>query len=121
MPRFRFVPKPQSAAPAKPFASAEEAWFWFARAAKARRDGARFAGGPGSWQRPCDPDDIRRVLTALYRRGAVNTIHVATLARFGAAERPPDIRCEEELVFIAPWDEALDRLATPLKAKGIVE
>ena len=120
MPRFRFVPRPQGAAPVKPFADAEEAWFWFARAAKARRDGARFTGGPGSWQRPCDPDDIRRALVALYRRGTVNAIHVATLVRFGAAERPPDIRCEEEIAFVAPWDEALDRLAPPLKEKGIV-
>jgi hypothetical protein len=120
MPRFRFVPKPQSAAPVKPFASAEEAWFWFVRAAKARRDGVRFEGAAGSWQRPCDPDDIRRALDLLHRQGAVGTIHVATLARFGAAERPPDVRCEEEIAFVAPWDEALDRLATPLKAKGIV-
>lgn len=120
MPRFRFAPRPQSAAPVKRFASAEEAWFWYARCRKARRDGARFEAAASSWQRPCDPDDIRRVLIALYRQGAVNTIHVATLARFGAAERAPDIRCEEEFVFVAPWDEALDRLTTPLKAKGIV-
>jgi hypothetical protein len=120
MPRFRFVPRPQSAAPAKPFASAEEAWFWFARSVAARRDGARFEGGPAAWQRPCDPDDIRRALVSLYRRGAVDDVHLAALARFGAAERAPDIRCEEEAPFVAPWDEALDRLAPPLKAKGIV-
>ena len=120
MPRFRYVPRPQGTAPVKPFASAEGAWFWFARAAKARRDGARFAGGPGSWQRPCDPDDIQRALSVLYRRGAVDATHVATLVRFGAVERPPDVRCEEEIAFVAPWDEAIDRLATPLKAKGIV-
>lgn len=120
MPRFRFVPRPQSAAPVKLFASAEEAWFWYARTTKARRDGARFEGGAGSWQRPCDPDDIQRALVALYRQGTIGTLHVATLVRFGAAERAPDIRCEEEIVFVSPWDEALDRLATPLKAKGIV-
>ena len=120
MPRFRYMARPPSAAPLKPFASAEEAWFWFARCAKARRDGARFDGGPGSWQRPCDPDDIQRILVALYRRGAIDKFHVATLARFGAAERPPDIRRDDECAFVAPWDEALDRLTTPLKTKGIV-
>ena len=120
MPRFSYVAKPQSTAPVTPFASAEEAWFWFARCAKARRDGARFAGGPASWQRPCDPDDIRRTVLALYRRRAIGKIHVATLVRFGTAERPPDMRREDEYAFVAPWDEALDRLAPPLKSKGIV-
>lgn len=120
MPRFRYVPKPQSQAPVHPFASAEEAWFWYARALKARRAGARFEGGPASWQRPCDPDDILRVLATLFRRGAIGPEHVAVLARFGAAERAPDGRRDDERAFVAPWDEALDRLTTPLKAKGIV-
>ena len=120
MPRFRFVPRPQCAAPARPFASAAEAWFWYVRCRKARRDGARFEAAGSSWQRPCDPDDVQRVLNRLYRRGAVAKIHLATLARFGAAERAPDPRCEDELIFVGPWDEALDRLATPLKEKGIV-
>lgn len=120
MPKARYVPKPLSAAPVNPFASAEEAWFWYARAIKARRDGARFDGGPRSWQRPCEPDDIVRALTALYRRGAIGPLHVATLARFGNAERAPDGRCEDEAVFVAPWNEALDRLAAPLKARGII-
>lgn len=120
MPRFRFVPKPQSAAPVVPFASAEEAWFWYARALKTRRDGARFGDGPLSWQRPCDPDDIVRVLAKLFRKGAIRPEHVAVLARFGAAERAPDGRRGDEAAFVAPWDEALDRLGPPLKAKGIV-
>ncbi len=120
MPRFRFVPKPQSEAAIQPFASAEEAWFWTARAFKARRDGARFDGGPRSWQRPCDPDDIVRVLAKLFRRGTLGPEHIAVLARFGAAERAPDGRREDEIAFVASWDEALDRLGPPLKAKGIV-
>ena len=120
MPRFRYVPKPQSHAPVHPFASAEEAWFWFARALKARRAGVRFDRGPASLQRPCDPDDIVRVLATLFRRGTIGPAHVAVLARFGAAERAPDGRRDDERAFVAPWDEALDRLTTPLKAKGIV-
>lgn len=120
MAKPRYVPRPQNAAPVRPFASAEEAWFWFARAIKARRAGARFEDGARPWQRPCDPDDIARALARLRRRGAIGPRHVATLVRFGDAERAPDGRREDEAPFVAPWDEALDRLATPLKARGIV-
>jgi hypothetical protein len=120
MPRFRYVPKPQNQSPFQTFASAEDAWFWSHRARQARRDGVRFEDGPGSWQRPCDPDDIVRELARLYRRGAIGPLHIATLARFAALERAPDGRREDECAFVAPWDEALDRLAVSLKAKGIV-
>lgn len=120
MTRFIFVHRPLSQSPATPFDSAEEAWFWYARCLKARRDGARFKDSAGGFQRPCEPDDIYRAVLALRRTGILSAIHIATLSRFGCLDRPPDARCEDEKEFVRPWVEALGRLTVPLKAKGIV-
>ena len=120
MPRFVYAARPMREILPTPFASAEEAWFWYVRCQKIRRDGARLETGSGGWHRPCDPDDIYRALLALRRAGALADGHWRALARFGALERPPDARVEEERVFVAPWDEALERLAAPLRRKGIV-
>lgn len=120
MPRFLFAHRPLSQSSATPFDNAEQAWFWYARCLKARRDGARFKDSAGGFQRPCEPDDIYRAVLTLRRAGALSAIHIATLSRFGCLDRPPDARCEDENDLVRPWDEALDRLTVPLKAKGIV-
>lgn len=105
--------------PAALFRSAEEAWFWFVRCQVVRRDGARFtaAGGPF---RPCDPDDVYLVTIALRRQGVLDGRHLDTLGRFGLIGRPPDRRCREQEAAARLWEEALDRLTTPLRRKGIV-
>lgn len=120
MPRFLYSARPMDESPVTPFASAEEAWFWYLRCQRIRRDGARLGNGSGGLRRPCEPDDIYRALLALRRAGALTAIHVHALGRFGALDRPPDARVEDEKVFVAPWDEALERLTAPLERKGIV-
>ncbi len=120
MPRFLYSARPLNEAPATPFASAEEAWFWYVRCQKIRRDGARLDAGRNGFQRPCEPDDIYRALLALRRAGALAAIHLHALARFGALDRPPDRRVADEKLFVGPWDEALERLGGRLKGKGIV-
>lgn len=120
MPRPRYVPKTMQQCQDVPFSDAEEAWFWYIRAQKARRDGLRF-DGPRRLSRPCDPDDIYRTLVALRQRGKVHRAHVDVLAHFGFREQPPDPRCREEQRPARLWGEALDRMATVLREKGIVD
>jgi hypothetical protein len=121
VPRPRYVPKTYHELPTVPFIDAAQAWFWFIRCQQARRDGARFEEAAGGIRRPCDPDDLYRAAVALERRKAIGREHLRVLAAYGLAGRPPDARCREEERPARLWAEALDRLTTVLKAKGIVE
>jgi hypothetical protein len=105
--------------PVNAFESAEEAWFWFVRCQQVRREGAHLGGG-GIFSRPCDPDDIYRAIMGLHQRGVVGSAHLTVLARFGLIGRPPDRRCAEEAQAARLWAEALDRLCTVLRDKGII-
>ena len=121
MPRTRFIPRPYYDTPTAPFVDAEEAWFWFMRCQRAREEGARFKETPGSVTRPCDPDDLYRAVVDLVQRRLIGREHLRVLGVFGFLERPPDPRCREEERPARLWDEALDRLATILRPKGIIE
>jgi len=118
--RKRRVPRPMSAAVQQPFRTAEEAWFWYVRAQRARRDGQRF-DGPGDVARPCSADDIYLAAVKLVRGGTLRLWHLRTLLAFGFQDRPPDPRVAAEERDARLWDEALDRLTTVLRRKGIVE
>ncbi len=121
MTQRRFIPRSFSGtSPAQPFATAEEAWFWFARCQIARRQGARFEPLPGASGRPCDPDDIYRAALALRQQGILRREHLDVLGRFGLCGRPPDPRCEEEDSAARIWEQAIDRLTTVLRRKGII-
>lgn len=119
MANVRFQPRPDDSSTTTAFTSAEEAWFWFVRCQEVRRDGARF-GDSGNLQRPCDPDDIYLAAVTLHRRGLLNMPHLTVLGRFGLRGYPPDARCRDEQRAARLWDEALDRLSTILREKGIV-
>ncbi len=121
MPRPRYIPRSFYDTPTEPFNDAEQAWFWFIRCQKAREEGARFEALPGSSARPCDPDDLYRAVTDLSRRRRINDEHLRILESFGLSERPPDPRCRDEERPARLWNEALDRLATVLRLKGIIE
>lgn len=120
MPKARRVNKPMPVKEVIPFLDAEEAWFWFIRSERARREGARLTETEASHTRPCEPDDIYRVVMGLFQRRMIGNEHLKILARFGWRECPPDSRVREEERPLALWDDALDRLTTELKAKGIV-
>lgn len=109
-----------AAVPGEPFASAEEAWFWFMQCLRARHDGARFVAGAGLVPRPCDPDDIWRALDRLHRRRRLQRSHLLVLRHFGERLMVPDPDRRTEADAARLWDEALDRLGTVLRAKGIV-
>jgi len=103
------------------FGSAEEAWFWYVRCQKARADGARFMKSANQIIRPCDPDDVYRVVIGLARRRSLTRGHLKVLNTYGNFERPPDPRCREEALPFRLWDEALGRMELILRAKEIIE
>lgn len=116
----RHVPRPLAERPTAPFESAESAWFWYQRARLNRAEGARLAADPLAAARPCDPDDIVRAVTRLVRANTLQRHHLRVLDRHGRRLTPPDSRLPEEAADAAHWAEALDRLTTPLRQKGIV-
>ncbi len=116
----RYVPKPSYEVPTTPFSTSEEAWFWFVRCQRIRRDGARLGESSHGIRRPCEPDDLYRAVMTLVRRNVIDSRHLVVLGSFGLEERPPDARCPAEIRAHRLWDEALDRLTTVLRGKGIV-
>lgn len=121
MARQRFAPRTPTECEEVAFVDAEAAWFWFMRCQKARWDGARFESGMALQARPCEPDDIYRAARQLMRERKIGSHHFSVLCRFGVLDRPPDPRCREEAWPCRLWDEALDKLTTVLRHKGIVE
>jgi len=119
--KLRFVPRPAYEVSTTPFASAEEAWFWFIRCQRVRREGVQFSDGSSETMRPCDPDDVYRAIMTLLRNRKIGGEHLQVLGVFGLEERPPDPRRRDEERPARLWDEALDRLATVLRRKGIIE
>ncbi len=120
MSRMRRVPNPLPVKDVVAFLNAEEAWFWFIRSERARREGAKLNADSSLTARPCEPDDIYRAVMRLHRQKRISNAHLKTLAHFGWRECPPDSRVREEENHLRLWDDALDRLTTELQAKGIV-
>ncbi|MBI2235765.1 MAG: hypothetical protein HYU60_02210 [Magnetospirillum sp.] len=120
MPRIRHTARTLDTRTGEPFGSAEEAWFWYAQCQLARLDGARSVASAGATCRPCDPDDIYRAVDALYRRRRIDRTHVSILGRYGLRLCPPSPDGGGGRGEFTLWQEALDRLATILRHKGIV-
>lgn len=114
------TPKTADPGMASPFASAEEAWFWFMTAQAAKNDGARITAGQGAVSRPCEPADILQALNRLYRQRRLQMDHIRVLKFYGERHMPPDPRRPRELRAYLIWAEALERLEAVLEAKGIV-
>jgi hypothetical protein len=104
----------------QPFEDAEHAWLWTMSALIARREGARYTANKGTIARPCDPDDVVKCLDALYRQGRINLVHARVLRIWGERQMPPGPTVPAERQDSRIWDEALERLAWPLRVKGIV-
>ncbi|MGB1547864.1 MAG: hypothetical protein ACPHIA_04965 [Alphaproteobacteria bacterium] len=121
MHRERYAPKPYLPLAGVPFATAEEAWFWFVQCFLARRAGARIAAGRGETLRPCDPDDVLSAVNRLYRQRQLRREHLLVLSEYGERLLPPDASRERERVAAQLWEEALQRLSCVLRSKGIVQ
>jgi hypothetical protein len=104
----------------QPFESAEHAWLWTMAALIARREGARYTANKGAVARPCDPDDVVKCLDALYRQRRIDLVHARVLRIWGERQMPPSSSVAAEHRDHALWVEALERLAWPLRIKGIV-
>lgn len=101
----------------EPFRTAEDAWFWYSTMQRERALGHKASGsGPG---RPCDIDDIYIAATRLRVANVLTDRHISIMAIYGLQQRPPDRRVDPR--GLQAWSEAMDRLHTPLAAKGIVE
>ena len=90
-------------------------------AQRARAEGGRFRGAAGGIARPCDPDDLYRAVMGLRRRRLIGRDHLKVLARFGYMDCPPDPRITDQARAHTLWRQALDRLTTVLKGKGIID
>ncbi len=86
----------------------------------ARREGARYTANKGAIARPCDPDDVVRCLDTLYRQGRISLVHARVLRIWGERQMPPNPAVPAERQDCRFWAEALERLAWPLRAKGIL-
>lgn len=120
MARPRFMPRHLTVAETEPFSSAEEAWIWYAHCQVARLAGCRPRADMAAIARPCDPDDIYRETMRLHRLGLLESRHLRVLAQIGtriaAANTVQAPSRGEEII----WTEALGRLETSFRSKGIV-
>ena len=120
-PRPGHAPVHSQLARTEPFGSAEDAWFWTMAALAARREGARIAAGKGLVARPCEPDDVVKVLDRLYRQRRIELAHARILRIWGERGMAPDPRSMAERGDWRLWREAMSRLEWPLRVKGIVD
>ncbi len=118
--RTKHIPKQQTEIGIVPFASGEEAWFWFITAQTAKSDGARFHSGKGLVMRPCEPVDILKIVDRLYRQRFLLPEHLFILRHYGKRYMPPDPRRVREMRAHTLWKEAIQRIEAVLVRKGIV-
>ena len=104
-----------------PFASTEEAWFWFVQAQEARSSGARIVAGRGTVPRPCEPLDMMREVDRLYRQRKLIRDHLHVLVHYGRRLMAPDPERRLESRASSLWREALAFLDPVLRQKGIVQ
>lgn len=103
-----------------PFENAEEAWFWFIQAYQARNDGAQITANHGRVVRPCDPDDILKILDRLYRHRRLTMHHFRVLRHYGVRMIAPDSTRAREHLAARLWGEAMQIMGEVLIAKGIM-
>lgn len=103
-----------------PFSSAEEAWFWFVAAQKARSEGARIKAGQSLYPRPCEPSDIMKIINRLYMTRCLIMDHFKVLRHYGEHQYAPDVRHVKEQRAHTLWKEALAKIEPILIRKGIV-
>ena len=103
-----------------PFYSAEEAWFWFIQANSARLDGARVTANQGLYKRPCEPNDILKILERLQRHRRLSMHHFRVMKYYGDRMLAPDPERVREVIASGLWCEAMEILEEVLIKKGIV-
>ncbi|MBK1836967.1 hypothetical protein JHL17_06035 [Azospirillum sp. YIM B02556] len=119
--RSEIVPlKPEPyRADGEPFATAEEAWFWAVQAQDAKAAGARVVAGCGRVARPCEPQDVLRVVDRLYRMRKLTRDHLHVLVHYGRRQSVPEPERFREQRAHSLWREAFDLIAPALGDKGM--
>lgn len=102
-----------------PFKSAAEAWFWTKEALSARQEGRQ--GGRGICRRPCEPDDVVKVIDRLYRARRIDLQHARVLRVWGERGVAPSARSLLEMDDARLWNAAMAQMEWPLRVKGIVK
>jgi hypothetical protein len=102
------------------FNSAEELWFWFIQANRARHDGARQSANAGNIIRPCDPSDVLKILERLRRHRRLDMNHFRVMRHYGDRMVAPDPYHARESASAALWGEAMSILGEVCIAKDIM-
>jgi hypothetical protein len=71
--------------------------------------------------RPCDPDDIVKVLDRLYRQRKITLEHARILRIWGERGKEPSPTVPQERGDYRLWSEAVGLLESPLQVKGIIK
>ncbi|BAI70818.1 hypothetical protein AZL_001800 [Azospirillum sp. B510] len=103
----------------EPFAGAEEAWYWAVQAHDAKAAGARVVAGCGQIARPCEPQDLLRVVDRLYRMRKLQRDHLHVLVHYGRRRSAPEPERFREQRAHVLWEEAFAAIAPALRDKGI--
>ncbi len=102
------------------FISAEEAWFWFIQANRAKQDGARQSANQGDVIRPCEPSDIFKILERLRRHRRLDMNHFRVMRHYGERMVAADPDHAKEALSARVWREAMHILGEVLINKDIV-
>lgn len=90
------------------------------QAHQARKDGANIRANNGNIIRPCDPDDILKILNRLHRHRQLDMNHFRVLRHYGERMLAPDRERNTEFEAYCLWTEAMEILGEVLVSKGIV-
>lgn len=114
--RFRYDGRPVG----EPFESAEEAVLWSLRCQAARDDGARVVAGLGLVVRPCDPDDIGRMIRHLCKKKILNSHHMGILNRYGRRMAMGGYVGGNAPRAAHLWAQILSSLSPELQVRGVI-
>lgn len=117
----RYTQRSANCAPIALFSDAEDAWFWAAANTNMMLAGARGAPTLKSTQKPCESADVMNAFQRLIGAGVLHSRHADVAVRYGVAQRRPNGLARSEAQAALLWEEAMDRLTTPLRGKGIIE
>jgi hypothetical protein len=82
---------------------------------RARREGLPAVAGAA---RPCEPEDVLKLLTDLHRAGRLTPTQARILQRYGELGRQPSAHVAGERTDAELWRDALAELAAALLARG---
>jgi hypothetical protein len=104
---------------ARPFASADDAWFWTMRALQAQRGGTQAPADAGRIARPCEPADVLACLARLHRARRISRDDVHFLDTWGRSGAAPDPERHPPSA-VRVWRELMQVLHPELQRRGIV-